>query len=95
MPIWMLMLIYVIGVVVVLYLVTILPAQRKNKKVRAMHDAVKAGDEVTTIGGIIGTVLEREGDSVILLIDSKTGTTMRVVIFAVQSVIDSTPQEAK
>ena len=82
------MLIYVVGVVILLYFLTILPGKRKNKKTRQMHDAVKAGDTISTIGGIIGTVTERDGDTVVIRIDEKTGTTMRIVIFAVQSVIE-------
>lgn len=82
------MLIYVVGVVILLYFLTILPGKRKNKKTRQMHDAVKVGDTISTIGGIIGTVTERDGDTVVIRIDEKTGTTMRIVIFAVQSVIE-------
>ena len=82
------MLIYVVGVVILLYFLTILPGKRKNKKTRQMHDSVKAGATISTIGGIIGTVTERDGDTVVIRIDEKTGTTMRIVIFAVQSVIE-------
>lgn len=85
---WEFMLIYVMGVVILLYFLTILPGKRKNKKTRQMHDSVKAGDTISTIGGIIGTVTERDGDTVVIRIDEKTGTTMRIVIFAVQSVIE-------
>lgn len=85
---WEFMLIYVVGVVILLYFLTILPGKRKNKKTRQMHDAVKSGDTISTIGGIIGTVTERDGDTVVIRIDEKTGTTMRIVIFAVQSVIE-------
>ena len=85
---WEFMLIYVVGVVILLYFLTILPGKRKNKKTRQMHDAVKAGDTISTIGGIIGTVTERDGDTVVIRIDEKTGTTMRIVIFAVHSVIE-------
>lgn len=85
---WEFMLIYVVGVVILLYFLTILPEKRKNKKTRQMHDSVKAGDTISTIGGIIGTVTERDGDTVVIRIDEKTGTTMRIVIFAVQSVIE-------
>lgn len=85
---WEFMLIYVVGVVILLYFLTILPGKRKNKKTRQMHDSVKAGDTISTIGGIIGTVTERDGDTVVIRIDEKTGTTMRIVIFAVQSVIE-------
>ena len=85
---WEFMLIYVVGVVILLYFLTILPGKRKNKKTRQMHDAVKAGDTISTIGGIIGTVTERDGDTVVIRTDETTGTTMRIVIFAVQSVIE-------
>ena len=85
---WEFMLIYVVGVVILLYFLTMLPGKRKNKKTRQMHDSVKAGDTISTIGGIIGTVTERDGDTVVIRIDEKTGTTMRIVIFAVQSVIE-------
>ena len=85
---WEFMLIYVVGVVILLCFLTILPGKRKNKKTRQMHDSVKAGDTISTIGGIIGTVTERDGDTVVIRIDEKTGTTMRIVIFAVQSVIE-------
>ena len=85
---WEFMLIYVVGVVILMYFLTILPGKRKNKKTRQMHDSVKAGDTISTIGGIIGTVTERDGDTVVIRIDEKTGTTMRIVIFAVQSVIE-------
>ena len=85
---WEFMLIYVVGVVILLYFLTILPGKRKNKKTRQRHDSVKAGDTISTIGGIIGTVTERDGDTVVIRIDEKTGTTMRIVIFAVQSVIE-------
>ena len=85
---WEFMLIDVVGVVILLYFLPILPGKRKNKKTRQMHDSVKAGDTISTIGGIIGTVTERDGDTVVIRIDEKTGTTMRIVIFAVQSVIE-------
>ena len=66
----------------------ILPGKRKNKKTQQMHDAVKVGDTISTIGGILGTVTERDGDTVTLLIDGNTGTTMRIVIYAVQSIVE-------
>ena len=88
MELWKVMLIYVLGLVLWLYFLTILPGKRKNKQTRQMHDSVKVGDTISTIGGIIGTVTERDGDTVVIRIDEKTGTTMRIVIFAVQSVIE-------
>jgi preprotein translocase subunit YajC len=88
MKLWQLMLIYLAGVVVLLYLITILPGKRKNKQTRQMHDAVAVGDRVATIGGIIGIVTARDETTATLLIDSETGTKMQVVIQAIQNILD-------
>lgn len=80
-----LLLLYFLGVLVLIYVFAVIPGKRKNRQVRAMHDAVKAGDKIITIGGIFGTVLSREGDEAVVQIDSN-GTTMRILIFAVQSI---------
>ena len=85
---WDFVLIYSVGLLALMYFAVILPGKRKNKKTQQMHDAVKVGDTISTIGGILGTVTERDGDTVTLLIDENTGTTMRIVIYAVQSIVE-------
>ena len=85
---WEFVLIYSVGILALMYFAVILPGKRKNKKTQQMHDAVKVGDTISTIGGILGTVTERDGDTVTLLIDGNTGTTMRIVIYAVQSIVE-------
>ena len=85
---WEFVLIYSVGLLALMYFAVILPGKRKNKKTQQMHDAVKVGDTISTIGGILGTVTERDGDTVTLLIDENTGTTMRIVIYAVQSIFE-------
>lgn len=77
---------WVVGVVVLLYFMTILPGKRKSKKIREMRDSIVPGDEIVTIGGIMGTVLERDEESLRICIDDETGTTMRIVVYAVQSI---------
>lgn len=78
-------LLYALGMFVLIYVFTVIPGKKKNKQVRAMHDAVKPGDEVVTIGGIVGTVVSREGDELVIGLDDKGGT-LRLLVFAVQSV---------
>ena len=80
-----LVLLYFLGVLALIYVFAVIPGKKKNRRVRAMHDAVKVGDEIITIGGIFGTVLSRDGDEVVIRIDSND-TTMRILIFAVQSI---------
>ena len=81
------LLIYAAGLFLIMYFIVILPGRKKNKKVRDMHDSVKVGDEVSTIGGIIGTVTARDESTVTILIDEKNGTTMKVVVQAIQSIL--------
>jgi preprotein translocase subunit YajC len=44
--------------IAVLYLVLIRPQQKRVKEQRAMVEALKAGDEVITSGGILGRVTD-------------------------------------
>jgi preprotein translocase subunit YajC len=51
---------------IVLYFLMIAPNQRKQKKWQEMLGQLKSGDQVTTNGGIRGTVLSVKEDIVIL-----------------------------
>src|SRR6266853_2438777 len=55
-------------IMVIFYVLLILPAQRRQKKTQQMLDALKNGDKVVTTGGLFGTIVAREGDSVQLRI---------------------------
>lgn len=50
----------------IFYFLLILPAQRRQKKINEMLAALKAGDKVITSGGIYGTIVSTEPDSVML-----------------------------
>jgi preprotein translocase subunit YajC len=52
----------------IFYFLMILPAQRRQKKVSQMLQALKNGDKVITSGGIYGTVVGLEEDSIQLRI---------------------------
>lgn len=49
-----------------LYFMMIRPQQKKQKQWQAMLSSIKAGDRVTTAGGIRGTILAIKDDSYIL-----------------------------
>ena len=51
---------------VLFYLLLILPQQRRQKKHRAMLEALKKNDKVATTGGIYGTVMSLSKDMVTL-----------------------------
>lgn len=79
-------LIWIVGMLVLMYLFYIVPGRKKNAEVRKMHDSIAVGDEIATIGGIIGTVVERDGEVLRVLADEKTGAELKIVIYAVQSI---------
>ncbi len=49
-----------------MYVLLILPNQRKQKKWQEMLGSLKSGDQVTTNGGIRGTVLTVKDDTIVL-----------------------------
>ncbi len=50
----------------VLYLVMIRPQQKRQKQWQQMLAGIKAGDRVTTAGGIRGTILSIKDDVIII-----------------------------
>jgi len=50
----------------VMYLVMIRPQKKKQKEEQAMRENVQIGDEITTIGGIMGRVVTVKEDSIII-----------------------------
>lgn len=57
-----------LGLGLVLVLVLFLPQRKKDKAIKKMLSEIKAGDNVRTIGGIIGTVDSVKEDIVILAV---------------------------
>jgi preprotein translocase subunit YajC len=57
---------------VVFYFLLILPQQKRQKKLKAMVDALKKGDKVVTSSGIWGTVANLGKDTVTLQVGDNT-----------------------
>ena len=70
---------------VVLYFVMIRPQMKKQKEHRAMIDALAKGDEVATVGGVLGKV-SKLGDSYVSL-EVATGVELQVQRSAVVQVL--------
>lgn len=49
---------------VVMYMILIMPQRKKEKKLRNMISALKVGDEVVSIGGVVGKVINLKDDEV-------------------------------
>lgn len=87
MRMFLMVLAYALALFGILYFAVIMPGKKKNRQMREMHDAVKVGDKVTTMGGLIGTVTWRDQDTVKLLLDEATGSTATLVIYAIRQIV--------
>jgi preprotein translocase subunit YajC len=72
-------------IMVIFYVLLILPAQRRQKKTQEMLSALKNGDKVVTTGGLFGTIVGIEADSVQLRIaDQVKVKVLRSAVAALQ-----------
>ena len=62
-----LFLLLMLGAFVVLF---ILPQRKRKKQIESIQNALAIGDEVQTIGGIMGRVVELDEDSVVIEVES-------------------------
>ena len=69
----------------VLYLVMIRPQQKRQKQWQQMLSSIKAGDRVTTAGGIRGIILSIKDDAIIIKV-APDGIKMEVAKSAIASV---------
>ncbi|MEG2813372.1 MAG: preprotein translocase subunit YajC [Oscillospiraceae bacterium] len=50
----------------VFYFVLIRPQRKKDKEIQNMRNGLQVGDEVTTVGGIVGIVVNIKEDTVVI-----------------------------
>ena len=75
----------IVGLFVVLYFFMIRPQKKQERKDAEMRDAIAVGDEVTTIGGIIGKIVSIKGETFVLE-TTKDKTKIRFLRGAIRSV---------
>ena len=78
------MLLMLVGVMVLMYFMTVRPQKKRQKEEQQMRDNIQVGDEITTIGGIMGRVVTTKEDSLII----ETGADrnkMKITRWAVQT----------
>jgi preprotein translocase subunit YajC len=55
---------YILFFIVIMYLLIFLPQKRRDKKAKEMINAVQVGNQVVSIGGITGKVINIKDDEV-------------------------------
>lgn len=78
--------------IAVFYFFLIRPENKKKKKLQSMRDSLAVGDEITTIGGIVGKIVSIKDD----LITFETGedrVRMQVTRWAISTTGKDTAQK--
>jgi len=81
--------ILMVGVIVVMYVVVFGGQRKEKKRKQAMLEAMKKGDRVQTVGGVLGTVIDVKDQEVTLKVDENTNARMRFAKSAIQTVLES------
>jgi len=74
-----------IGLIVVMFIFMNRSQKKKDKEAADMRDSLQVGDEVTTIGGIIGKVVSVKGETFVLE-STKDKTKIRFLKGAIRSI---------
>ena len=79
------MILMIVGMIAIFYFLAIRPQKKREKEETAMRNAIQVGDEITTIGGIIGRVVSIK-DETLVLETTRDCTKIRILKSAVRSV---------
>ena len=91
---WGFMIIIIGGMLLMLFWSSRSRKKQENKQ-KAMLAALKKGDKIVTIGGIVGTVIEVRPDEVTIKVDETNNVRMKFLRSAVRSVGDKAKQDDK
>lgn len=70
-------------IVVVFYFFLIRPQQKQTKEANKMRSALQVGDDIITIGGIVGTIVSMKEDTLVIETGSDRSK-IRITRWAVQ-----------
>lgn len=87
----------IIPFLVIMVFISVMSGRREKKKRATLMSSMKKHDEVQTSGGIIGSVVEIKGDTVVLKVDENSNVRMTFTKSAIVQIISSgrDPQESK
>jgi len=84
-----------IGFVFLMIIISITGSRRERKRHEAMINSVRKHDRVQTRGGIIGSVVEIKGETIILKVDESTNTRITFHRSAIASTLTSERDQAE
>ena len=86
------MIIMIVLMVVIFYFFMIRPENKKKKKAEEMRNSLSVGDQVTTIGGIIGRIVAVKSESIVFE-TSEDRVRMEVTKWAISSTGKQTEEQ--
>lgn len=85
-------LLLIVGVLLIVFLVLPIFTQKKNnKKYKDMIDKINVGDEIKTIGGIVGKIIEIQNKSEtekFMVIETGVGDSKSTMVFDMNAVLN-------
>jgi len=81
-------------VLVIFYFMLIRPQNKKEKEQKKMRENIQIGDEVTTIGGIVGIIV-RKGDDTVVIETGGDRSKIRVKTWAISENLTKHDEEAE
>ena len=81
----------IILLIVLMYFLMIRPQSKRRREAQTMQSRLAPGDEVQTVGGLFGTVLDVDDEAVTL--EPSPGVAMRFARGAIARVINQQPTE--
>jgi len=88
------MIIMIVAMIGIFYFFMIRPESKKKKKLAEMRESLTVGDTVTTIGGILGKVVNIDGDK-ITFETSEDRVRVQVAKWAISTVGKATEEPPK
>ena len=82
---WVITIIMVVAFVAIFYFFMIRPQKKQEKEVNEMRNSLSVGDEITTIGGILGRVVKITEETVVIE-TSRERTKLHILKSAIRSV---------
>lgn len=79
--------------VALIYFLMIRPQRKRDKEVSNMRNSLKTGDEIVTIGGILGKVIKVKNDTVVIAVGTDR-VKMEILKTAVGSIRKQAPGDA-
>jgi len=88
MPAWTSTVLLYVVILGVFYLLLIRPQKKKEKQIEEMRNSIKEGDEILTIGGIYGKVLNVKDETLTIEVGADK-TRLKIAKWAIGKKIES------